>query len=129
VWKSQYCGHEVAVKVLRTYLTSDFEQIRKVGCPQLFIHINKLIASAQRFCKEVVTWKSFHHPNVLSLLGVMTAENRFVMVSDWMVNGTITTFVEANAGVDRLALVCFCSGSLPSLVIDDHMITVAERRH
>ena len=36
VWKGQYDGRDVAVKILRVYLTSDFEQIRKVGAPSTY---------------------------------------------------------------------------------------------
>ena len=32
VWKGEYDGREVAVKVLRTYETSDFQKIIGVGC-------------------------------------------------------------------------------------------------
>jgi hypothetical protein len=34
------------------------------------------------------------------------AENRFVMVSDWMVKGNINEFVMADINADRLGLVC-----------------------
>jgi hypothetical protein len=61
----------------------------------------------QRFCKEVVGWKSLRHPNVLPLLGVAVDETRFAMVSEWMVNGHINGFVKANVDADRLELVCF----------------------
>jgi hypothetical protein len=37
------------------------------------------------------------------------AEDRFVMVSDWMVNGNIRKFVKSNADADRLELVRFSS--------------------
>ena len=33
VWKGHYQGEDVAVKVLRVYLTSDFERIRRVCYP------------------------------------------------------------------------------------------------
>ena len=59
----------------------------------------------QRFCREVVTWNSLRHPNVLPLLGVTMTENRFVMVSEWMVKGNINDFVKADRNVDRLELV------------------------
>jgi serine/threonine protein kinase len=52
-----------------------------------------------------VARKTLHHPNVLPLLGVTVTENRFVMVSDWMSNGSINEFVKAHADADRLALV------------------------
>jgi hypothetical protein len=52
-----------------------------------------------------------------------------VMVSDWMVNGNIREFVRANIDADRLELVRFHSGPLPSLVTDNHMATVAARHY
>jgi hypothetical protein len=56
-----------------------------------------------------VAWKGLRHPNVLPLLGVTITETRFVMVSEWMVNGNINEFVKANIGADRLELVRFLS--------------------
>ena len=73
----------------------------------------------QKFCKEVVTWKALHHPNVLPLLGVTMTETRFVMVSEWMINGNINEFVKAEINADRLALVCFSFGA-PASGIDGH---------
>ena len=63
----------------------------------------------QHFCREVIIWKTLHHPNVLPLLGVtMTiAENRFAMVSEWIENGNINQFLKAHPDVDRVELVCF----------------------
>ena len=61
---------------------------------------------SQRFCKEVVGWNALRHPNVLPLLGVTVSENRFVMVSEWMVKGNINEFVRADPNADRLGLVC-----------------------
>ena len=31
VWKGEYCGQEVAVKVLRVYVNSDLQKITRVG--------------------------------------------------------------------------------------------------
>jgi hypothetical protein len=59
----------------------------------------------QGFCKEVVTWKTLQHPNVLRLIGVIMSETQFAMVSEWMVNGNINEFVKANPDADRLRLV------------------------
>ena len=52
-------------------------------------------------------WKTLRHPNILPLLGAIMSENRFVMVSEWMMKGNINEFVKANPNVDRLGLVCF----------------------
>lgn len=40
VWKGRYRDQEVAVKVLRVGLTSDLDQIRRVGGPQVFMYAN-----------------------------------------------------------------------------------------
>jgi len=59
----------------------------------------------QGFCREFVTWKVLHHPNVLPLLGVIMTEGRFLMVSEWMANGNINQFVTAHRDANRFALV------------------------
>jgi len=61
------------------------------------------------FCKEVVTWKSLSHPNVLPLMGVTMGGKLFAMVSEWMVNGNIIEFVKAHRDVNRFELVGFYS--------------------
>ena len=63
----------------------------------------------QRFCKEVVTWKTLQHPNILPLIGVTMSEGQFSMISNWMSNGNINEFVKANPNVNRLKLVGFSS--------------------
>ena len=60
---------------------------------------------AQTFCKEVVTWKSLCHPNLLPLLGVTMGKKVFAMVSEWMVNGNITEFTKAHRDAGRFRLV------------------------
>ncbi|KAF9647776.1 kinase-like protein [Thelephora ganbajun] len=86
VWKGEHQGREVAVKVLKVYLTSDLDKITR------------------RFCKEVMTWKALCHPNVLPLLGVTMGNKQFTMVSEWMANGNINEFVKARRDVNRFEL-------------------------
>jgi len=107
VWKGHYRGREVAAKVLRAYNASDLGEVRRVGlwwCPS-WLRILTTNCASQRFCKEVMAWKTLNHPNVLSLLGVTMAGRRLVMVSEWMTRGNIDEFVKANADADRLGLV------------------------
>ena len=59
------------------------------------------------FCKEVVTWNTLRHPNVLPLIGATMAEAQFAMISEWMANGNISEFVKTHPDADRLGLVCF----------------------
>ncbi|KAF9793371.1 kinase-like domain-containing protein, partial [Thelephora terrestris] len=86
VWKGTYHSRAVAVKVIRTYSTYDLQKI-----------INA-------FCKEVVAWRFLRHPNVLPLIGVLMSQNRFAMVSNWMVNGDINQFIKAYPKVNRFGL-------------------------
>jgi len=103
----EHQGRNVAVKVLRVFPTSKCDKIAKVGhrCGSLKTCINELIMAVQRFCKEAVTWKLLHHPNVLSLLGATMANRQFVMVSEWMINGSIREFIEAHQDANRYELV------------------------
>ena len=63
-----------------------------------------------------MVWKALRHPNVLPLLGVTMTENQFVMVSEWMTNGSINEYVRAEINADRLELVCFPLRVLISLM-------------
>ena len=109
VWMGKHQGRKVAVKVLRVYSTSDFNKITSVGhhprLAKMCIEELMIDAATQTFCKEVVTWKALHHPNVLPLLGVTMGKRLFAMVSEWMVNGNIIEFVEAHRNANRFELV------------------------
>ena len=60
-----------------------------------------------------MTWKTLQHPNVLPLIGVTMSETCFAMISDWMLNGNINSFVKAHPHTDRLELVGFPSEAPP----------------
>ena len=64
-----------------------------------------LITIVQRFCKEVITWRSLRHPNVHPLFGVTMSNKRFAMISEWMDNGNINEFIEEHRDVNRFELV------------------------
>ena len=114
---SQCHDRRVALKVLRVPSSSDVERISGVGRTRL-VCVDELTYPVQRFCKDVLTWKSLRHPNVLPLMGVTMASNQLAMVSEWMENGNINQFVKACADVDRLKLVCRLSFQI--LVFDCH---------
>lgn len=67
----------------------------------------------QRFYKEVSIWKTFHHSNILPLLGVKVTEEEFTSISKWMENGNINEFVRAHPDTDLLGLVRSSFGSSP----------------
>ncbi|KAF9643698.1 kinase-like protein [Thelephora ganbajun] len=86
VSQSTYEGHRVAVKVIHGVYVDNLDTIRS------------------RFCREVVAWKHFRHPNILPLLGVTVSGTRLLMVSEWMENGNINEFVERDLSTNRTAL-------------------------
>ena len=61
-------------------------------------------------------WKTLQHPNVLPLIGVTMSETQFAMVSDWMANGNINSFVKAHPNANRLELVGFPTKVLSPLL-------------
>ena len=87
-----------------------------------------LILLSQRFCKEVVTWKTLHHPNVLPLLGVTLDKPNFLfaMVSEWMTNGNINEFIKVHQDADRYELVRFHFSHPGNLF---NVALLAQRRH
>ncbi|KAF9645424.1 kinase-like protein [Thelephora ganbajun] len=86
VWKGQHHGREVAAKVLRLSRGHSRHGMKRA------------------FCRGVVVWRALRHPNVLPLLGVTMTKECVVTVSEWMKNGNINEFVEANTDADRLGL-------------------------
>ena len=67
-----YMGTLVAVKTMRVHEQDGFTKIRKVSIYDCFLDYLDAILTAvpQRFCKEVVLWKTLSHPNILKLVGV-----------------------------------------------------------
>ena len=67
-----------------------------------------------------MAWRTLRHPNMLPLLGVTIAENRLVMISEWMTDGNIKEYTKAESNADRLGLVCFHLRSSFLLATDRH---------
>jgi len=52
-------------------------------------------------------WKRLSHPNILPLLGVSVSSNpqHFRIITEWMPNGDVAEYIEANPEANRLRLV------------------------
>ena len=108
VWKGTHVGETVAVKAVTMYSQDALKKKIGVGCWLCHLFMRQCADTPmQRLCREVVTWKFLHHPNVLPLMGVTMVGRRFEMVSKWMENGNVNEFLEKNPGADRLKLVGF----------------------
>jgi len=99
-----YEGRQVAIKVVRVYVTSDLDIIRSVSILPM-PSWSAFMDESQRFCREGVAWKHLRHPNILPLLGVSLNKHRFALVSEWMENGSINEFGEKDRYVNRSELV------------------------
>ena len=112
VYKCEYRGREVAVKVLKVRSNADSRKITHVSYCRRSVLLHALVYSQwpiQRFCKEAVVWKFLQHPDVLPLLGVLKdwLQFKFAMVSEWQENGNINGLVKACRRANRLRLVSF----------------------
>ncbi|KAK0213802.1 kinase-like domain-containing protein, partial [Armillaria fumosa] len=56
------------------------------------------------FCQEALVWRQLRHPNVLPFLGVNEDlfAPRYCLVSPWMGNGNIMSYLQAHPDHDRL---------------------------
>ncbi|KAG8794233.1 hypothetical protein FRC12_000085 [Ceratobasidium sp. 428] len=81
-------GTPIAIKTVFIH-NSDHEQERKY---------------LKRTARELYTWSKCNHRNVANLLGLAEFREQIVMVSAWMENGDLRTYVNKYPTVDRLKL-------------------------
>ena len=115
VWEGTYNDKPVAIKALRVYRGEDIRKVRKVTTGAF----GPLLAGPadhhlKTFCKEVAMWRWLSHPNIIPFLGVSEAPAPLSMVSEWMPNGTVRSYVRKNPETSRLQLVCWLESSLGS---------------
>ena len=66
----------------------------------------------QTFCEELLVAKQAKDENVLAIEGVQLIEaHTLCIVSEWMDNGNLLTYLEENADADRVELVSPPPGS------------------
>ncbi|KAK0439163.1 hypothetical protein EV421DRAFT_872811 [Armillaria borealis] len=90
IWKGRRHDTQVCLKVLRIFGTE--EQRAKV---------------LRYFCQEALVWRQLRHPNVLPFLGVSKElfAPTYCLISPWMVNGNIISYLEVHPDHDRLTSV------------------------
>ncbi|KAJ8085080.1 MAP kinase kinase kinase activity protein [Marasmius tenuissimus] len=83
----------------------------------LVIKHHALPASLLAFHKEALLWTQLSHPNLLSLIGVNTTvfPHGFCLVSPWITNGDIISFLERSSDHDRLAAIMEISAGITYL--------------
>ncbi|KAK7462961.1 hypothetical protein VKT23_007542 [Stygiomarasmius scandens] len=90
IWKGTANGQTVCLKVLRMFTQIDERSQTK---------------SLNDFCREALIWRQLDHPNVLPFLGVNTNlfEPGFCLVSPWMSNGDIMSFLKTHPDHNRIS--------------------------
>ncbi|CUA71078.1 Ephrin type-A receptor 4 [Rhizoctonia solani] len=86
---------KVAIKTTRVYVMNKDEKYLKYAA------------------KELYTWSKCKHPNVLNLLGLVEFRGQIGMVSEWMSNGDVRTYLDTRPETDRCQL---CHGISDGLV-------------
>ncbi|KAK0231912.1 kinase-like domain-containing protein [Armillaria nabsnona] len=87
IWKGRLHDIQVCLKVLRVFFPEE--------------HQAKVL---REFCQEALVWRQLRHPNVLPFLGVSKElfTPRYCLISPWMVNGDVMSYLEAHPDHDRL---------------------------
>lgn len=92
-----YDGTEVAIKCLRVY-----------DGPEAAIQRKKIFKHAAR---ELYHWSKLYHPNVLRLRGLILFRGGIALVSEWMANGSLMSFLRHKPDEDRIAFcIDICQG-------------------
>ncbi|KAF9259607.1 hypothetical protein L218DRAFT_874405 [Marasmius fiardii PR-910] len=83
----------VCLKVLRVHLAESTKKKKQI---------------IGGFCGEALIWTQLRHPNILPLLGINTElfPSGFCLVSPWMMNGNIVSFLKENPSHDKLQSIC-----------------------
>ncbi|KAK0459035.1 kinase-like domain-containing protein, partial [Armillaria novae-zelandiae] len=89
IWKGRLHNTQVCVKALRIFIVG--EDRKKV---------------IRDFCREALVWRQLRHPNILPFLGVsedlFAPSPSYCLISPWMVNGNILSYLQAHPDHDRL---------------------------
>ncbi|KAL0069473.1 serine/threonine protein kinase, AGC [Marasmius tenuissimus] len=102
IWKGTYGEESVCLKVLRIHIQGDRRKRAKV---------------AEAFYKETLLWTQLSHPNLLPFTGVNTTlfPHGFCLVSPWMANGDIVTFLALHPDHEKLTVILEIAGGMAYL--------------
>jgi serine/threonine protein kinase len=110
IWKGDSNGRVVGLKALRVFTeaVNDSEKVLKVGISFFSFSIHNKLNPQKSFSQEAVVWRQLRHPNVLPFYGISEDAfevPRLCLVSPWMNNGNIMSYLEAQPDHDRLTSV------------------------
>ncbi|KAF9457681.1 kinase-like domain-containing protein [Collybia nuda] len=86
IYRGSLQQQQVCLKVIRIYQASRVDYILK------------------RFSQEVILWGQLSHTNLLPFYGLYRFRSRLCLVSPWMDNGDINSYLEKNPDANRILL-------------------------
>ncbi|PBK64321.1 kinase-like protein, partial [Armillaria solidipes] len=115
IYQGRMKGIDICLKVLRIFTNGEMKprgDIRK------------------KFCSEVLVWRNLEHPNVLRFVGVNEDlfYPSFCLISPWMKNGDIISFLSQNPGHDRMQCIREVANGLHYLHSHDPPVIHADIR-
>ena len=106
IYKATYQGRVVTVKALKAHRMQAPDDTHKVRMPRYYISLPVLTHWVfQRLVKEVIGWAWLRHENILPFVGITMQSDQFSVVSEWIPNGDIVSFVAQNPGRNLFPLV------------------------
>ncbi|CEL60554.1 hypothetical protein RSOLAG1IB_09736 [Rhizoctonia solani AG-1 IB] len=73
-----------------------------IKCPKVFnTSGNEGRNALKAIAKEGYSWSKHRHPNLLEIFGLALFRNQIALVSPWMANGTITTYIKERPEANR----------------------------
>lgn len=105
IYKATYRGRMVAVKTLKAGRNQTPEYMHKVRLGRFPSIVPCIHGNFQRLVKEVIGWAWLQHENILPFIGIGTQPTRLSIISQWIPNGDIVTFVANNPGRNLFPLV------------------------
>ncbi|KIK59358.1 hypothetical protein GYMLUDRAFT_245426 [Collybiopsis luxurians FD-317 M1] len=99
IWRGSLNGKPVCLKVLRLIVEPDENTRAEIR---------------EQFCHEALIWRQLKHPNILPLLGVERElfSPSFCLISPWMKNKDIITFLKQNPHHSLSSVLCEVAAGL-----------------
>ncbi|KAG6888776.1 hypothetical protein C0995_006105 [Termitomyces sp. Mi166 len=86
IYKGDFRGQEVCIKMVRLYKNTDMAHFMKV------------------VSREAILWGQLRHPNLLPFYGIYSHDDRVSFVAPWMENGDINEYLKRNQTSNRVVL-------------------------
>lgn len=104
IWRGDYRGEPVCVKVIRTQDRIPLTRIKAVGSSSVFQRHTQH-ASEQSYHRVGEGGELNPHPNVLPIIKVSETLLPLYVMTPWMPDGNVIQYTQKNPGTDRLTLV------------------------